>query len=135
MVTRLKNMIDFEQKSEKKQVILLVLLCLLESVLVTLTLIFFRYYRSYSSSWSRATYARPYQIRFVILLPLTVLLGLYFARCLSGFLKRHPLRESIRLLRIDRIKTEFIAPVLLWSFCGWTGTTWPPGSMWARAPC
>lgn len=119
MVTRLKKLIDFEQKPMKKQAAILTILLLLESVLLTLMLIFFRFYRSYSSSWSRASYAKPYQIRFAVLLPVTVLLGLYFVRCLAGFLKRYPIRESIRPFRIDRIKTEILMLPLLWSGLIW----------------
>ena len=126
----MKRLIDFEQKSERKQAGILIVLLFLESVLVTLTMLFFRYYRSYSG-WSRASYAKPYQIRFAVLLPVTVLLGLYFAHCLSGFLKKHSFRERIRPVRIDRIRTEFPALALLLSGLVWADLllvlTWDRG--------
>ncbi len=118
MVTRLKNLIDFERQPERRQAILLTALFFLESVLVTLTVIYFRYFRDYSS-WRWTAYAKPYQIRFVVLLPVVVLLGVYFARCLSEFMKKHPLKAYRKPLRVDRIKTEILGLVMLW-----TGLIW-----------
>lgn len=112
MVTKLRNMIDFDHMSEKRRSIFLFLLILQESILITFVGIFSGYSRLYSIR-EKPHLSYTSGMKAAALAIIAVFLAVYLIRRGVDFLRRHPLDENIKPLRCDRINSEILVLVVL----------------------